>query len=207
MNTSLPFNKDSRILSWKILKQENIDTLPVSTDYFIKKYGLKLWTYSYYANLCECSIEEIEDEYDSDGFIFLFKGEFIIVYNESKNPRRINWTVMHEICHFLLGHITNQNPVLLRSNKEKAKLDIEADNMVSRLFCPSAVLHMCCVQSADEIMELCDISHAAATIRWSHLQSLREKDKFLVLPEEKETLIQFLPFISSYLCKKNKIQS
>lgn len=204
MTDKKEFNADARRTAWKILKEEHFTSLPIRPSYFIKKYGIVLWTYQHYSKVCNCSTDELIENYGSDGFILFFHNEYMIIYNEKMTKNRINWTIMHEIAHYLLGHVTAETPLFVRNPSSWNSLDLEADQLVSRLLCPSAILHLCCVQSADEISKLCGISYSAAEHRFSHLQKLRDKNKFLTMQEEQEIVLQFAPFICSYLCQKLK---
>ena len=198
---------DGRITAWRIIRREGFTALPISPRKIIKKHGIKLIDYTRFAEICLCTRESIIADYDEDGFLFPLNDDtgkpcYCIVYNEDKDEERINWTLMHELCHYFLGHVRTRKDVLKRSKADKSELDKQADALCARLFCPTVILHMCCVESAQEISELCGISFPAALNRWNHLKKARHYKKFLTLPEEREILRQFEPFICRYLCEK-----
>lgn len=60
-----------------------------------------------------------------------------------------------------------------------------ANVFASRLLAPACVLWGCGVQSAEDIAQLCDISRAAAEFRWSRMQELYRRQRFLTSPLER----------------------
>ncbi len=197
-----PFQMESRLTAWDIIKREGFSRLPVHPEYFLSKYHINLVSYGQYAKTAGLTMDEVAGAFNEDGFLVYQSGKYYLVFNEEQNPRRKNWTLMHEAAHFLLGHVGEENPILLRDSTNRTKKDREADALASRILCPSIVLHMCCVESPEEIAALCGISLGAGQVRWNHISALRRKDKFLKTEEERQILMQFAPFISSYLCRK-----
>ncbi len=202
-----PFDVDARVTAWRIIKKEGFTELPVNPLSIMTRHGIRLINYSQFASFCGRSRQEIINDYDEDGFLFPLnivdgKIQYCIVYNEDKDHERINWTLMHELCHYFLGHVKTGSDVIRRNSKNKNQLDVEADALCARIFCPTVILHMCCVESPEELAKLCGISYPAAYLRWKHLQKARHYSKFLQIPEEREIIEQFGPFICKYLCKK-----
>lgn len=202
-----PFDRKARILAWDIIKREGFTALPIQPRRIIDRHGIKLLTYTEFAELCGREREDVIRDYDEDGFLFPLENlggrmTYCIVYNEKKDAERINWTLMHELCHYFLGHVKSEQDVMTRASLNKSELDVEADALCARLFCPTVVLHMCCVNSPEEIAELCGISYRAAFLRWQHLEKARHYKRFLEMEEERGILEQFAPFICRYICNK-----
>lgn len=203
------FDTKARILAWDIIKREGFTALPIEPRRIMARHGIKLLDYTEFAILCGRDRAGVIEDYDEDGFLFPLESQggrmtYCIVYNEEKDEERINWTLMHELCHYFLGHVKCVEDVMTRASKNKSELDVEADALCARLFCPTVVLHMCHVQSPEEIAELCGISYRAAFLRWQHLEKARHYKRFLEMKEERGILEQFGPFICRYLCTRPK---
>ncbi len=177
-----PFKISDRINAWSIIKNENFTSLPISPYHFINKYGFSLVTYKNYGEENNISAEEIILNYDKDGFVILENGKYNIVFNNEMPDTRINWTIMNLVCHILLKNLNENLTIILRNPTERQEFHIKADSLTARILCPSVVLHMCCVQSPEELALLCGISKRASEIRFEHLKNLRERNKFLSSP-------------------------
>jgi len=201
-----PFDINGRLTAWEIIKKEGFSKLPIDPLSIIKNKNIRLLTFDQFSKLSGHSLADIIHEYDPDGFTAFDRhtDQFMICYNNNVHERRQRWTLMHELSHIYLNHINSKQPVLKRSSAEKSHLDILADNLTARLLCPTVILHMCCVSSAEEIEELCQISKQAAQIRWEHLQIVRKHNRFLNIPAEREIIAQFAPWICQYIHIKRK---
>ena len=73
-----------------------------------------------------------------------------------------------------------------------------ANVFASRLLAPACVLWGCGVQSAEDIERLCDISRAAADFRWSRMQELYRRQRFLSSPLERLVYDQFADYIKGH---------
>ena len=201
VDASVSYNRQNRLLAWNLLLKYKITKLPISPKAIIQSQKIELWPYSYFANQCECSIQEVVAEYDKDGFLMKFQDQFIIVYNEAMPEKRITWTLAHELSHYLLGH-ANGFAEAGTSCGVDINIDAQANNLAAKILCPSIVLHLCAVSSPRELSKLCSLSLEASSIQFAHLQELRRRNKFLTHPLEKQIMHQFSPFICSYLCEK-----
>lgn len=196
------FKIEDRINAWSIIKNENFTSLPISPYHFINKYGFSLMTYEQYSKINNMTTDEISLNHDKDGFVLLEDKKYTIIFNSKMPNSRINWTIMNLVCHILLNNLNENTTMILRNPSKREDFHIKADSLAARLLCPSVVLHMCCVQSSEEISSLCNISKKAAEIRFEHLKDLRKRNKFLSSNDEQKIILQFAPFICSYLCKK-----
>lgn len=73
-----------------------------------------------------------------------------------------------------------------------------ANVFASRLLAPACVLWGCGVQSAEDIEQLCDISRAAAEFRWTRMQELYRRQRFLTSPLERLVYDQFADYIRGH---------
>ncbi len=67
-----------------------------------------------------------------------------------------------------------------------------------RLLAPACVLHEIGALTAEEIMQVCNISYSAASIRAERMQELMRRNKWYADPLERQVKKQFQVFINSY---------
>ena len=184
----------SRDLAWQILLKNKISVLPVKVKKICKSEGIKVRSYrksiDYLkrAGLQENAVQN--DAFNIDGYIF---------YDDTKSKARQRFSIAHELGHILLH----------KGETASDEQEREADIFASRLLAPLCVLHYLNVRSAEDIAELCEISRAAAEIRYKRLCEIRNRDRemrektgrgcFLVSPLEREVCQQFRSYI-----KKNQ---
>jgi len=83
--------------------------------------------------------------------------EYIVLYNEAMDRRRIRWTIAHEFAHIALGHLDGQS--------EKKIFEAEANYFAKNLLAPVAVIAGRGITDKTSIARCCDISMEAAAIR------------------------------------------
>lgn len=198
--------------AWRFLLDQKINKLPVSSLAVAKNNGYKMLTYKEFAAEIDKPIEHLIETYDNDGFVFWSKADsrFIICYNSDWPPAVCRWTVMHEIAHIALGHVTPEAPTLTRIRRiEHPRFEREADGFVRRVLCPSIVLHDCQATETTDIMGLCGISREAAEYRSDYIKKLEIRNKWRTEPLEIEVEQQFKLFIlrhlrNKYMCEFEK---
>lgn len=191
-----------RNLAWKYLLNKHIDSLPVDIFGLADSCGYVNMTYKEYSELTGKPKEYIIQKYDDDGFVFWSKHykAFVICYNEIVPPAIVRWTIMHEISHIELKHVTPISPPLTRIRKITHPLiEKEADGFARRVLCPSIVLHDCRATEVEAIMKLCGVSLEAAKWRSDYMKTLEARRMWRTDPREVEVEKQFLPFILRYL--------
>lgn len=94
-----------------------------------------------------------------------------------------------------MGHVGKYELVNREPSPNDNPIEQAANVFASRLLAPACVLWGCGVRSADEIAELCKISHIAAEYRFTRLTELYERNKFLTSPLERKVYQQFSEFI------------
>ncbi len=132
----------------ELLRRLDVHSLPVNPFTVAKKLNIKMIPYSL------CGDNQAENFWiSSDGYCQKDKNShWIIYYNDKIIRTRINYTIMHEIGHIVLGH-TMDDPLA-----EK-----EADFFAKYILCPPAILYRMNCRTPEDIMALCDVSREAAT--------------------------------------------
>ena len=85
--------------------------------------------------------------------------------------------------------------ILSKISEGKPITETQADEFAARLLAPACVLWALGVFGADEIAELCEISHKAAEFRAKRMTVLKERNMFLTHPLEKQLFKAFEPWI------------
>ena len=172
----------SRDAAWQILIDLKINSLPVKIDTLCRELGI--------------AVKLAKMDSDSDGFTFIKNGTPIIVLNSNcKNRSRLRFTCAHELGHIILGHVGVYELVNREPSAYDNPIEQAANVFASRLLSPACVLWGCRVQSAEDIIKLCDISYAAAEYRMQRMKVLYARDKFLTSPLERKVYENFRPFI------------
>lgn len=195
-----------RETAWQFLLDQKINKLPVSSLSVAQSNGYRVLTYKEFAKIIDKPTSYLIDTYDNDGFVFWSKADqcYIICYNSDLPPTTCRWTVMHEIAHIVLGHVTPEAPPLTRVRKiEHPRFEREADGFVRRVLCPSIVLHDCKAFEVSDIIKLCGISKEAANYRSDYIKKLEIRNKWRTDPFEVEVEKQFRLFILSYWRNKS----
>ncbi len=164
------------------IKQAVIDTfleydvrcIPISAFELAVKMGLRVVPYSSLSRKKRCVAVKIS----LDGFLVEKNdGIWLIYYNdECKTYGRINQTIMHEIGHYILGHI-----------HEGEAEEAEANFFAKYALAPPPLIHnMVKPVKTETIMDKFDISHQAAEIAYKYYQSwLRYGGKYYTEYEKK----------------------
>ena len=113
-------------------------------------------------------------------------------------PARQRFTCAHELGHIILGHVGRYDLVCREPAPGDNPIEQAANVFASRLLAPACVLWGCGVQSAEDIAQLCDISRAAAEFRWSRMQELYRRQRFLTSPLERLVYAQFENYIKGH---------
>lgn len=164
-----------------IFEREGITALPLDPAELARKSGVRLVKYSTY-------IEKTGDTelLCSDGVLLSNANPPIIVYNEKiSSIGRQRWTLIHELCHYWLGH-----------DMSDKRTEQEVERLTASLISPAVVLHLCGVKSANDVAAICGISAEAARIRFDEVERKRRAMTFMQTDEDLRTARQFLPFIS-----------
>ena len=176
--------KSARDLSWKILLNGGVRVLPVQVSALCRSLGVTVKLYS--------------GEEGSDGESAIIAGQPLILVNRNKPVPRQRFTAAHELGHIMLGHVGEGRPAHRGASPEDEVMEQEANVFASRLLAPACVLWGCGVRSAEDIMELCNISRQAAEFRWQRFQELQRRERFLTSPLEQRVFEQFREYIEGH---------
>ena len=175
--------KNIRNAAWQCLIDCNITELPVSVGKIVRHYGAKIIYNSDVDLLCE----------GESGRIVIYNDDVVIVVRDSEPQQCLRFTILHEIGHYLLGHLGAAGE--LSRDKVTSPDEQSADAFAARVLMPAVVLWAMNVQTPDEIAVNCNVSHAAAEIRAKRLVELKERGMFLSHPLERQIRQQFNAFI------------
>ena len=130
----------------------DVKGIPINSFEVAIKIGLTIVPYSALRD----EDRELAFNYSRDGFsIENNNGGWTIYYNDvGKNYHRINQTIMHEVAHFILGHV-----------KEGEIEEAEAKFFAKYALASPPLIHsMQGEKTISNIMEYCDIGYQAARI-------------------------------------------
>lgn len=184
--------KKARDLSWEILLDTGITSLPVDLNKVLKVMGVKLILY------CNAFLDVDSPKLRaSDGFVAKIGDKKAIYLNESKGTmQRRRFTLAHELGHIVLDHPIN--PIIYRnseSDENQLPIEVQANIFARDLLMPAGVLAALHVTTVDEIMRICNVSHLSAQIRLERLTELYKRNKFGAHPLERKVISQFKNFI------------
>lgn len=124
----------------------DISCTPISGFEIAKKLDITIVPYS--ATKDKNRVEEISE----DGIcIENNDGEMFIFYNDSKSYERINWTILHEIAHLILGH-----------TEHCSLAEAEANFFAKFAIAPPVLIHRYGLSTIEEIRDRFCISYEAS---------------------------------------------
>ncbi|MDE6020135.1 MAG: ImmA/IrrE family metallo-endopeptidase [Ruminococcus sp.] len=124
-------------------------------------------------------------------------GEICIFTDESQTAERRRFTIMHELGHYLLGHLGDM-PLSRSEHDCNSEEEQAADKFAADVLMPACVLWGLNIQTPEEIAKLCNVSMQAATIRAERMKVLYQRNKFLLHPLERQVYVQFSEFIQNH---------
>ena len=190
-----------RDAAWRYILDQGICALPVQPTRIIKASGWCLYTYSQFAKKTGYTVPDIISKFNPEAFVFWSQRvqNYVICYNASYPVDVIRWSLMHEIAHIVLGHISADVPTLTRVRApQRSIFEVEAQGFARRVLCPSIVLHACRAIEPVQIMQLCGISRTAAEYRSTHMHELEIRNRWRIHPLERAVEHQFRIFILKY---------
>ena len=154
--------------------------LPVNIKEIAKSYsGCKCMLVPYSSivntrNICYSQMVEYAESTDAFSDYNCNTNQALIYYNDLDESiiksKRYRWNIAHELGHVALGHhLTYPSSRLFCSSMhddEYKEAEVEADLFASYILTPYPVLRQLQIQSADELMKICNISKHAAQIRF-----------------------------------------
>ena len=186
--------KNARDLSWKVLLDAGITSLPVDLNQILKTLDINVFLY------CDADFDaDSPNLRGSDGFTTLVGYKKAIYLNEQKGTtQRRRFTMAHEIGHIVLDHPLK--PLVYRnseSDHNQKPEEVQANVFARDLLMPAGVLAALHVTTVDEIMRICSVSYISAQLRLKRLTELYKRGKFGAHPLERKVIAQFKAFISN----------
>ena len=175
--------QNSRDLAWEILIRENITELPVMMGQLCRRMGIPVRYFR-------------PERGGSDGYSTILDGQAMIFVSEECSRERQRFTAAHELGHILMGHVGQFALVNREPSPGDNPVEQAANVFASRLLAPACVLWALDAYTPEEIADLCRISHQAAVFRGERMAILRERQKFLTSPLERQVYAQFSDFIA-----------
>lgn len=188
--------KKARDMSWKVLLECGINSLPVDLWKIAEHFDLRMHTYSK-SDLIRFLKEDVSQ---GDGFITYIGGKKEIFVNDKieSKPRR-RFTVAHELGHGILNHDISK--VHFRNSEIDSQTDmqeLQANVFARDILMPATVLAALDIHTPEEIMKLCDVSRRSAEIRAERMEELYRRNMFNRHPEERKVRELFDDFIRNY---------
>lgn len=166
---------DYQLISDKVLEvyiECNIREFPIDCIRILQHYNFRLLTYKEIRE-SNPELHEMAKEFTNDAFQY----KKIICYNSSTIERRIRFSLMHELGHYLLGH-----------KETSRENEIEADYFASCVLAPRAVVWKLWCPTADDIHNKYGLSYAASNRVLVDLGKWKYRQHY----DSKKALIDFL---------------
>lgn len=179
--------QNARDAAWRALIDFHVCELPVSLSEICKDLGISI--------LDNKNANELQP--GENGIAVMQNDKWYIIFDGTDIYGKQRFTIAHELGHILMGHEMKNGYYTRRNNIAKPADETEADIFASRLLAPACVLWGINAQTAEQISEVCSISHEAAKIRAERMEVLRKRGKFLTSPLERQVYQQFENFIEN----------
>ncbi len=174
--------KNARNASWQCLIDCGVSELPIRPVRIAAHYGIR------------CKVATKEQLRGASGEISSFGDEIYISFLEDDPKPRQRFTVMHELGHYLLGHLGDKQ-MSRREDECRPEEEQTADKFAIDVLAPACVLWGLGMHTADDIARVCGISMQAAQFRAQRMELLYRRNMFLSHPLEKRVFEQFGDFI------------
>lgn len=183
--------KGSRDASWRCLIDCHISTLPVKPVRIARQYGL----------ICKDSARLLQEN-ETGKIVRRRSGEIQIFLRPDLPAPEKRFTVMHELGHYLLGHLGDE-PLSRSYSTITQPEEYAAERFAVGVLMPACVLWGIQTFDAETISQICNVPQTVAQRRSDRLRILRKRGKFLTSPLEQQVFQQFSNFISSTKFDKN----
>lgn len=143
--------------AYSVLGAFKINAVPVNLDLILNKLpNLRLMSYTRFATLNNIHLGDIITDHDEFGSLTLrpHTRQYLMLYNDTKSPDVIRFTLGHELGHYFLDH-----------KKHTAENDKEANCFARNLLCPLPILDLLSSSNYFSIPSIFGISFTAALTR------------------------------------------
>lgn len=154
----------------------NLTHMPISGFELAQLMGITISAYPKH----ECAKRDAIMAISEDAFTVTSKDGTTIFYNDGPSYERINFSLMHEICHIVLGH------------REHSRLaEKEVNHMAGYMLASPILIETLHISSTEELSQQCHISLQCARYRMRHYQGWRSHLVYngqKLLPHERKLL-------------------
>lgn len=123
------FKRLDRLATELLLKQKDFISLKIDVRQLDYDYPIHFDSIQHYCEVTKRSENEVELECLNNGYTLILTEGYLLLYNELHSPKRINWTLAHEIGHIYAGHLYDGDIE-----------EIEAHFFAAQLLMPEAIL-------------------------------------------------------------------
>lgn len=177
--------KNVRNASWKVLIYCHVHKIPIDVISICNMYNVKV--------IDNTSVKLLKS--GESGRIFRVNGKIYIIVNDNQSIQRQRFSIMHELGHYLLGHL-GDTPLSRDYDSIRPEEEQAADKFAADVLMPACVLWALNIHTAEEIVDLCNVSMQAAQIRAQRMDELYKRNMFLSHPLERQVFWQFKPFLN-----------
>mgnify|MGYP002552889255 FL=1 len=144
----------------KVIAENNL-YYPLDTFSLVQSYGIKVVSYSKLSSHPDTSFQEIVNSFSSYGFLSRDKktNRAIIYYNDTNAKEIINFTLLHELGHYLMNH-----------EKECKENENLANCFARNLIAPASICFKLGLVDPYKLSDYFHISLSAANVRLDFLQ-------------------------------------
>ena len=174
--------KKARNASWQCLIDCCVSSLPIKPVKIAAHYGII------------CKMATREQLKGTSGEISVIDDEIYISFREDESKNRQRYTIMHELGHYLLGHL-GSIPLSRAESDCRPEEEQAADKFAIDMLAPACVLWGLNLHTAEDIANKCNISLQAAQFRAQRMELLYQRNKFLLHPLERQVFEQFKTFL------------
>ena len=140
--------EEIKLIVVRMFVEYGISCAPINGFEIAHKMGVKVIPYSAIApGKRELLIKESEDGFS----VQRTNGQWYIYYNDEKNYRRINNTIMHEIGHIVLDH-----------SEDSELAEKEVNFFAKYALVPPVLIHKLKLDNPESIVQVFEISYEAA---------------------------------------------
>lgn len=183
----------SRDAAWSALLASGVAELPVDLNAVTRALEIRVRTYQTEREFLRRNRLEAAAR-ATDGMALFAAGAPAILFDSDRSPRRIRFTVAHEIGHLVLGHVRpgERTTVNREPSSEDSPTELAANVFAGCLLAPTCVVRALGLRTAEEIARACNVSTSAAEFRVARLE--QEPDD-ITSPLEEEVFRAFRPYI------------
>ena len=161
------------------LAECQVSALPINPVQILRYYGLSCKLVS------DSSLQGKSGEIRRES-----SGRSVILVNADSTKEHQRFIILHEIGHYLMGHLFN-----CRKKFGSSETECMADIFAAAVLMPPCVLCALHTDAPGDIAKLCGVTFAAALMGAGLVQDNKKRGAFLVEPLEHRVFIGFKKFL------------